>query len=142
MGHQFDFAVKVSLFSLYTLIYYHNIIDFFFLIGLESLNRDHHARFKNATNHDTHRKAANGQSVYVRPQSSIEQLMNHQLCESILQNRFLLRESRDKLIKCNGVLTNFDGCGWPRSRRGVQFSPQELQFLQVTPAGIIIPTLY
>lgn len=143
MDHQFDFVGRVCSYSVYSLFSYFSSYYYSIGVGLESLNRDHHARFKNATNHDTHREAPNGQSVYTQPQSSIEQLMNHQLCESILQNRFLLHESHKKLTNHNGVLTNFDGCGWPRNRRGVPFSLQERHLLQVgVSAGVHLSLLY
>lgn len=80
--------------------------------GLEALNRDHHKIYSDSTNHDTHRER-NGQSVYSRAQSSIEQLMQHQLGTTILFNHWLLSKTiaQSKLLH-SGLheVKSFPGC--------------------------------
>lgn len=104
-------------------------IVYLHFVGLEALNHEHHNLFKSATNHDTV-YARNRKSYYTEPQSSIQQIMNHSIMNTILHDRFVLEESL-KTIASNGKLKNFPGSGWPRNTPVKEFRDVEMRSLQV-----------
>lgn len=135
MDRQYDTVARVRNVLLLRFSPTSGIHQIFFL-GLESLNRDHHSRFKNATNHDTHANLEKRRPNYLEPQSSIGQLMIHQLCETMLQNRFLLRESLQSIHK-HKCLKPFPSCGWKRKQPHLEFSVDELPRIEVSSAFLV-----